>query len=168
MKKGFTLIELLVVISIISLLSSIVFSSLQDARARARDAQRISDMKQYQVAIEQDKYAGLPAGYLYIQPGSSWYSAANTYWVESGYLPSIPVDPLWELRDRRDGYMYWNGSDHAWFIGDTDLNTYTVRFLTETATELGPAGYYCLTSAGFHPYSQDRPSPMDDSACEQK
>lgn len=36
--KGFTLIELLVVVAIVSLLSSIVFSSLNSARAKARDA----------------------------------------------------------------------------------------------------------------------------------
>lgn len=36
--KGFTLIELMVVISIISLLSSIVFSALNNARSKAKDA----------------------------------------------------------------------------------------------------------------------------------
>ena len=51
-KKGFTLIELLVVISIISLLSSIVFSSLQVARSEARDANRRSDVNALRNAFE--------------------------------------------------------------------------------------------------------------------
>ena len=41
MKRAFTLIELLVVISIISLLSSVVFSSLQSARTNANDIARL-------------------------------------------------------------------------------------------------------------------------------
>ncbi len=51
-KQGFTLIELLVVISIISLLASIVFASLNSARAKARDARRIADFGQLRTAVE--------------------------------------------------------------------------------------------------------------------
>ncbi len=51
-KKGFTLIELLVVISIIGLLSSVVLTSVNSARAKARDARRITDLKQIQTALE--------------------------------------------------------------------------------------------------------------------
>ena len=50
--KGFTLIELLVVVAIISLLSSVVMASLNSARAKARDARRLSDMHQMQIALE--------------------------------------------------------------------------------------------------------------------
>ncbi|PLX27375.1 hypothetical protein C0583_03615 [Candidatus Parcubacteria bacterium] len=45
-QKGFTLIELLVVIAIIGLLSTMAVISLNSARAKARDARRLSDVKQ--------------------------------------------------------------------------------------------------------------------------
>ncbi|MDD3285686.1 MAG: prepilin-type N-terminal cleavage/methylation domain-containing protein [Patescibacteria group bacterium] len=51
-KKGFTLIELLVVIAIIGLLSTLSVLALNGARARARDAKRIADIKQIQTALE--------------------------------------------------------------------------------------------------------------------
>lgn len=51
---GFTLVELLVVISIISLLSSVVFSTVNSARAKARYARVISDFRQMKLAAELD------------------------------------------------------------------------------------------------------------------
>ena len=52
--NGFTLIELLVVIAIIGVLSTMTVSSLNSARAKARDAKRLSDIRQMAnlVAIE--------------------------------------------------------------------------------------------------------------------
>ncbi len=51
-KLGFTLIELLVVISIISLLATIVFVSINEQRKKARDAKRIADIQQINKAIQ--------------------------------------------------------------------------------------------------------------------
>jgi prepilin-type N-terminal cleavage/methylation domain-containing protein len=80
--KGFTLIELLVVISIISLLSAIVLTSLNSARARARDTKRITDLKQFQLAmlllyedrLEQNSNFLVPAPTSY----SYWQNSRNT------------------------------------------------------------------------------------------
>lgn len=58
LQKGFTLIELLVVISIIGLMSSIVFTSLARVRVQARVTQSISDLREIRSALEayyQDK-----------------------------------------------------------------------------------------------------------------
>jgi len=49
--KGFTLVELVVVIAIIGILSSIVLASMDGARQSARDAKRVADIKNIQVAL---------------------------------------------------------------------------------------------------------------------
>jgi prepilin-type N-terminal cleavage/methylation domain-containing protein len=50
-KQGFTLIELLVVISIISLLSTIIFANITESRKRARDVVRLTDLRDMQIAL---------------------------------------------------------------------------------------------------------------------
>jgi prepilin-type N-terminal cleavage/methylation domain-containing protein len=49
--RGFTLIELMVVVSIIALLSSIVYASLQSTRVSARDSVRMQQVRQMDLAI---------------------------------------------------------------------------------------------------------------------
>jgi prepilin-type N-terminal cleavage/methylation domain-containing protein len=81
-QKGFTLIELLVVIAIIGILASIVLASLNSARRKSRDARRVADIKQLQLALE-----------LYFDASSSVY-APTLAALAPAYIPSIPADPL--------------------------------------------------------------------------
>jgi prepilin-type N-terminal cleavage/methylation domain-containing protein len=61
--RGFTLIELLVVIAIIAIISGMIMTSIYGSRSKARDAKRISDIAQIQLALEQyfDKNGSYPA-----------------------------------------------------------------------------------------------------------
>lgn len=79
-KKGFTLIELLVVIAIIGILASIVLASLNSARIKSRDARRVADIKQIQLALE-----------LYFDANGSYPTATSA--LAPTFMPSVPTDP---------------------------------------------------------------------------
>lgn len=88
-RRGFTLIELLVVIAIIGVLASIVLASLSSARAKGRDAKRLSDIKQLQLALE-----------LYYDSNNAFppnYNSSNAFdpavLTDAGYISAMPTDP---------------------------------------------------------------------------
>ncbi|KKW28163.1 MAG: hypothetical protein UY71_C0031G0012 [Parcubacteria group bacterium GW2011_GWB1_52_7] len=80
-RKGFTLIELLVVIAIIGILASVVLASLNSARQKSRDARRVADIKQIQIALE-----------LYADGNSGEY-ADTVAGLVTLYMPVEPKDP---------------------------------------------------------------------------
>lgn len=87
--SGFTLIEILVTISIIGILTTVVLARVTTARSKARDAQRIGDIKQLDGAIT-----------VYFSDCYSYpISLANLNGTAlcPAYKPallSIPVDPI--------------------------------------------------------------------------
>ncbi len=86
-QKGFTLIELLVVIAIIGILSSIVLVSMGTARAKARDARRMADMRQ--IISAQELVYGDDSAY---DAYASWPSVIENT-AGTDYMPNVPDDP---------------------------------------------------------------------------
>ena len=105
-QRGFTLIELLVVIAIIGILSGVVVTSLNSGRIKARDARRISDLQQLQLAL------------------TSYYDTNQTYPPDlltlktSGLIPAVPVDPS---TGTSANYLYNPYSSATWALGDAVL-----------------------------------------------
>lgn len=122
--KGFTLVELLVVISIIGVLSSVVFASLTSAKAKARDARRISDLGQLRTAmyLAVDSAGGsfpntgsgtfcigIGSGTCWVNVAaspSSFSGNANLQTAFSASMSSIPTDPRGGAAAR---YLYMDG-----------------------------------------------------------
>jgi type II secretion system protein G len=108
--RGFTLIELLVVIAIIGILSSVVLASLNTARQKSRDAKRISDVKQLQLALE-----------FYFDANGAYPSVTDldsSTIVADGYIATIPHDPVGG-GDYLYAYYPTSGSATTYHIGTT-------------------------------------------------
>ncbi|MDO8482860.1 MAG: type II secretion system protein [bacterium] len=167
---GFTLIELLVVVSIISLLSSIVFSGVVSQRAKARDARRFAELFQVRRALDLyfdangSKYpplpsvacgtwsrsdAGLPGapqGY----PATCWTDLSTALQPWRAQFPVDPVNSTIDTVPYIYAYQQRNGGAG-----------YRLATVLETSTNLGegcalldpvlapspagfPASFYCI------------------------
>ena len=107
--KGFTLIELLVVITIIGILATLLMSNYIGVRARARDAQRKSDLRQIQTALEQYRSDNNATPYPSTLPscGSSFTNGSGTT-----YMQKIPCDPLSTASSPLPYYYFFTDSTH--------------------------------------------------------
>ncbi|MFA5742922.1 MAG: FISUMP domain-containing protein [Candidatus Paceibacterota bacterium] len=147
--RAFTLIELLVVITILGILSGIIFVSTNGAREAARDTRRQSDLSQIRKSLQ--AYYLVTAAYP--STGSSGISLeadsdANATFTQamkgSGYMSIIPRDPKYTT----------STGDYAYKYISTTTNAYALCAKSEAKT-----GYICTdqTSNGI---SQTSTAPM--------
>ncbi len=140
-KKGFTLIELLVVIAIIALLSTLAVVALGSARQKARDAKRLSDIKQVQTALElyfTDK-SGYPAGAALVLGGASakclgdgGFAAADC--AATVYMGQVPANPA------------PGGADYTYTLSGS---TYAITFTLEGTSGGLPLGVHTASPSGI-------------------
>jgi len=106
---GFTIIELLVVILIVGVLATVVLGSFSTSRIKARNAQRMSDLTQIQLALEQyyDDFGEYPEcptstrsslicvsfGNITAGGGGLLAGSFQNLVIKPAYIPVIPLDP---------------------------------------------------------------------------
>ncbi|MFA6995612.1 MAG: prepilin-type N-terminal cleavage/methylation domain-containing protein [Patescibacteria group bacterium] len=139
-KSGFTLIELLVVIAIIGLLSTISILALNSARARARDAKRVADVKQIQTALEMyyNDVSTYPATATTSQPLVNPTTASTTY------MALIPPPPT----PTNDGSCTTPAPSYTYTQTESGLS-YTINYCLGAAAGGIPAGPHTATPAGI-------------------
>ncbi len=123
MKKGFTLIELLVVIAVIGMLSSIVLVSLGPARKKARDARRLSDIRQYGLAMEMYYDAQTPSTTYPNLPDTATAILSASTLLQPYLNAPLPLDPA-----NSGSYIYY------WTDNNSPVTTFCVWALLETPT----------------------------------
>ncbi len=116
MKKamsGFTIVELVIVIAVIGILASIATVSYSGVQQKARNASRISDLKNMQDALEiyQSKNG------VYPTTNGAWRGLCSSFGSTTSYIPDtgivqnyfdgkLPIDPRWKSPSDNKCYLY--------------------------------------------------------------
>lgn len=124
---GFTLIELLIVIAIIGILSTLLMTNFIGVRQRARDAQRKSDVRQIQSALElyrADTGNYPPAGGANQLNSVACPTPSSFIYSGTTYMQQIPCDPL--------GSSYYHDGNYYY---TTTGSTYTLAACLENTAD---------------------------------
>ena len=131
-KIGFTLIEILVVTSIIGYLSSFVLASMSAAQAKARDVQRVSDLRQIRNALnmyyndhgeypDPTEYGGHQSTYFQSSATSGDQNWEGLEDALAPYMPKLPRDPI----NNEPVPCFMNGGigyTYCYFVGSGDYD----------------------------------------------
>lgn len=167
LSRSFTLIELMVVLSIISLISSIVFASLSQVRMQGRDTRRLSEIKQISIALElyyadkgkyPDNQFDVPGTFLYADSRHTNADPCNLPVCNAGvpfwsnlmgflvptYLPTIPLPPN---NNGGDGAMCANCDEYRYAANSYGRGYSICTYVASDKNKNGSNGsgpYFCI------------------------
>lgn len=148
-KQGFTLIELLVVIAIIGLLSTLSIVALNSARARSRDARRVSDIKQIQTALEM--YYNVANQYPAAGTLANDLSTSTSPAIKFGgtsFMTAWPVAPT--PFDNSTATAHCNAGNNTYVYTQTSSGaSYTLTYCLGAETGGTPIGVNTASPAGI-------------------
>ena len=94
--KGFTIVELLVVIVVVGILASVSIVAYSGVQARARDAQRLHDLKSIEKALDlyKTQFGSYPA-HTSTPNGQSWELSSSGDFLSplKEVISAVPIDP---------------------------------------------------------------------------
>ena len=142
-ESGFTILEGLIVLAVFGVFATLAVLSLNSARARMRDAQRLSNVSIVRTAL-------------------------SRYWLEKATYPAstgvdlgapgtntdaLTADGFVDREDIKDKQVYIqvpagpNAGEYYHYKGNP--NGFSIRFKTERDTDLGKANIYFAHSTGI-------------------
>lgn len=149
--SGFTLVELMMTVAIIAILSSIVYAGLGSSRAKARDAKRVTDIKQIQIALA--VYFNVNRAYpadIYAETGS----------LKPTYMSVVPRDPVGSDPDNKYKYAGLGSSSCASYHLGTTLEI-AGNFILNEAVHSPASSSVCAGSGADFDGSADPTKTYD-------